>query len=133
MVYNVIKGLKKNRASSENGITAELLKYGGRNLWRVIYNLTIIVQENEEMPADWQAAVLCPMYKKRNKLQCKNLRGISLLNVIYKIFTNIITQYPETYTEEILGDYQCRLEKDVSRLTRYSHQDKLLKKRMNLM
>jgi hypothetical protein len=33
MVYNVIMGLMKNRAPSENGITAELLKHGGRNLW----------------------------------------------------------------------------------------------------
>jgi len=72
MVYNVIKGLMKNRAPSENGITAELLKYGGKNLWRIINNLIIIAQENEEMPADWQTAVLCPTYKKGNKLQCKN-------------------------------------------------------------
>jgi len=40
--------------------------------------------------------------------------------VIYKIFTNIITQYPEIYTEEIVGDYQYRLEKNVSLLTRYT-------------
>jgi sorting nexin-29 len=108
MVYNVIKGLKKSTAPIENGITAELPKYEGRTLWRKIYNLIIIAQENEDMPADWQTAVLCPTYKKGDKLQCKNYRGISLLNVTYKIFTNIITQYPEIYTEEILGDYQCR-------------------------
>jgi hypothetical protein len=72
MVYNAIKGLKKNRAPSEKGITAELIKYRGRNLWRIIYSLKIIAQENEEIPADWQAAVLCPTYKKGHKLQCKN-------------------------------------------------------------
>jgi len=72
MVYNVIKELKKNRPSSDNEIIAKLLKYGGRNLWRIIYNLIIIAQENEEMVADWQTAVLCPIYKEGDKLQCKN-------------------------------------------------------------
>jgi len=43
-----------------------------KNLWRIIYNLKIIAQENEEMPADWQTAVLCPTYTKGDKLQCKN-------------------------------------------------------------
>jgi hypothetical protein len=41
MVYNVQKRLKKNIAPGEDGITAELLKYGGRNLWRRIYNLIV--------------------------------------------------------------------------------------------
>jgi hypothetical protein len=45
--------------------------------------------------------------------QCENCRGISLLNVIYKIFT-YITQYLETYTEEVLGDHQCVFRKGQS-------------------
>jgi sorting nexin-29 len=111
MIYNAIKRLKKNRAPGEDRITAELLKYGGRNLWRRIYNLITIIWENEEMPADWQTAVICPIYKKANKLQCENYRGISLLNVKYKLFTNIVTQHLETYTEETIGDYQCGFRK----------------------
>jgi len=41
MVYKLLKRLKKKRAPGEDGITAELLKYGGRNLWRIIHNLII--------------------------------------------------------------------------------------------
>jgi sorting nexin-29 len=48
-----------------------------------------------------------PMYKKGSNLECKNYRGISLLNVVYKIFTNILAQHIKIYTEEILGEYQC--------------------------
>jgi hypothetical protein len=43
MVYNVIKKLNENRDPGEDRITAELLKYGGRNLWRIIYNLVPII------------------------------------------------------------------------------------------
>jgi sorting nexin-29 len=63
------------------------------------------------MPADWQPAVICPIYKKGDKLQCENYTEISLLNVIYKTFTNNQTQYLETYNEEILGHYQCEFRK----------------------
>jgi sorting nexin-29 len=59
------------------------------------------------MPEEWQAAIICPIYKKGNKLECKNYRGISLLNVMYKIFTNILAQCIKVYTEEILSEYQC--------------------------
>jgi hypothetical protein len=52
----------------EDGIAAELLKYGGMNLWRIIYNLIAIIWENEEMPADWRPSVTCPIFKKSNKL-----------------------------------------------------------------
>jgi hypothetical protein len=59
------------------------------------------------MVADWQTAAIFIIYRYGEKLQCENSRGISLLNVLYKIFTNILTQYLEIYAEGILSDYQC--------------------------
>jgi hypothetical protein len=59
------------------------------------------------MPAEWLTAVVCLVYRKGDKLRCESYRGIALLNVIYKIFTNILTQHLEIYTERIPGDYQC--------------------------
>jgi hypothetical protein len=53
-------------------------------LWRRIYQITVSVWEKEEMPAEWQMAITCPIYKKGDKLSCTNYRGILLLNVVYK-------------------------------------------------
>jgi sorting nexin-29 len=52
-----------------------------------------------------------PIYKQGNKLECHNYRGISILNVTCKIFTNLLTRYMEPYDEEILEDYQCGFQK----------------------
>jgi sorting nexin-29 len=58
------------------------------------------------MPQEWGTAIICPIYKQGDKLECRNYCGISLLNVTYKIFTNLLTRYIEPYVEEILGEYQ---------------------------
>jgi len=55
------------------------------------------------MPQEWGTAIICPIYKQGDKLECRNYRGISLLNVTYKIFTNLLTRNIEPYVEEILG------------------------------
>jgi sorting nexin-29 len=60
---------------------------------------------------EWGTAIICLIYKQSDKLECRNYRGISLLNVTYKIFTNLLTRYIELYGEEILGDYQCGFRK----------------------
>jgi sorting nexin-29 len=48
-----------------------------------------------------------PNIKKGNKMQCNNYQGISLLNVTYKIFTQLVAKHLEPYAEEMLGDYEC--------------------------
>jgi hypothetical protein len=81
MIYD-IKKFKKNRAPGEDGILAEFLKQGGIVLGRRIYQIIVSVWEKEEMLADRQMAIICPVYKKGGKLDCSNYRGISLLNVV---------------------------------------------------
>jgi hypothetical protein len=45
---------------------------------------------DETLPRSWTEGVLCPVYKKGDKLDCKNYRGICLLNVTYKVFAKIL-------------------------------------------
>jgi hypothetical protein len=62
-------------------------------------------------PEIWRTAIICPIHKKGNKLQCSNCRGITLINVCYKVLTNILHRRLIPYTEKILGDYHCGFRK----------------------
>jgi hypothetical protein len=100
-VYDTNRRMKDNRAPGEDAITAELIKSGGRRLWKNIHQLVVSIREKVQMPEEWRTANICPIYKKGNKLECKNYRGILLLHVAYKTFTNILAQRIKVYTEEI--------------------------------
>ena len=85
----VIRNLKNNRAPGQHSITSELTKYGGRKLWNIIHQPITTIWVTEQMPQEWSTAIICSIYKQGDKLDCRNYRGISLLNVTYKIFTNL--------------------------------------------
>jgi hypothetical protein len=71
------------------------------------------IWEQEEMPKEWSIALIHPRHKKTTK-QTSNYRGISLLNVTYKVMAKIIAKRLTSYTEELLGDYQCGFRKNRS-------------------
>jgi sorting nexin-29 len=65
------------------------------------------------MPEDWKKGILCPIHKKGNILECRNYRGISLLNTAYKVLSKIIYNLLH-YTETQVGAYQCGFHAGIS-------------------
>ena len=51
--------------------------------------------------------IIVPVYKKGDKTDCSNYRGISFLSNTYKILSNILLTGLTPYAEEIIGDRQC--------------------------
>jgi len=67
-------------------------------MFKEFNNLTHI-WENEEMPRDWSNGIICHIFKKGNRAECANYRGIMLLSVPYKIVTVILLKRLEIYSE----------------------------------
>jgi hypothetical protein len=61
----------------------------------------------EELPQQWKESIIVPIYKRVDKTDSKNYRGISLLSTAYKILSNILLARLTSYVNEIIGDHQC--------------------------
>jgi sorting nexin-29 len=58
------------------------------------------------MPNELNLALIFPIYKKGGKSECNIYRGISLLNIVYKIIAAVINKRLNQYAEELIGEYQ---------------------------
>jgi hypothetical protein len=89
-----LKYLKNNKAAGADSIAAELLKNGGPNLVDALYEVIQQAWTGETLPRSWTEGELCPVYNKGDKLDCKNYRGIGLLNVTCKVVTAVQNYQP---------------------------------------
>jgi len=69
---------------------AEFLKGGGKDLMEQLTRLEDIIWEQEQIPTGWHVSVFYPIHKKGDPMVYQNYRGISLINISYKIISNII-------------------------------------------
>jgi hypothetical protein len=81
--------LKSYKSLGTNEILAELIKAGGETLCSEIHRLKWSIWNKEELPQQWKESIIVPIYKKSDKNDCNNWRGISLLSTAYKILSNI--------------------------------------------
>jgi len=84
--------LKDHKSPGINQISAELIKAGCRTIRSEIYKLNSI-RNKEELPEEWKESIIIPIYKKGDKRDCNNYRGISLLSTTYKILSTSCCQF----------------------------------------
>jgi hypothetical protein len=58
------------------------------------------------LPEEWKELIIVPIYKRGDKTDCSNYRGISRLSITYKILSNILLSRLIPDAEEIIGDHQ---------------------------
>jgi hypothetical protein len=59
------------------------------------------------LPEEWKESIIVHIYKKGNKTDSRNYRGILLLPTAYRILSNILLSGLMPYAWEIIGDHQC--------------------------
>jgi hypothetical protein len=72
----IINKLKTNKAAGTDNITGKLIKRGGRTLKQKIHKL---ICNSEILPVQWNEGIICPIYKKGDRLNCNNYRPIMIL------------------------------------------------------
>ena len=67
------------------------IKERGNRVVDWIWRLCNMTFESGIVPEDWRSAVIIPLYKgKRERTECSNYRGISLLSVVEKIYARTL-------------------------------------------
>jgi hypothetical protein len=107
----VIKSLKNNKAVGEDRICGELLKLGGPRLTDELFNLISRIWHKEEIPIEWRTSIICPILKKGDPKCVENYRGISLLDMGYKVLATFLLKRIQDISERVIGEYQCGFRK----------------------
>jgi hypothetical protein len=67
-----------------------MIKYRVKEVRYFIFKVCQKMWLVEQIPRSWKEAVITPLHKKGDKTNCSNYRGISLLNTVYKVFSNVL-------------------------------------------
>ena len=83
--------LKNNKTGGSDGLVGELLKYGGGGMVDLLHQLFKVVWHEETVPKQWREGLIVNLFKKGDKEDPGNYRGITLLSVVGKVFCKVIS------------------------------------------
>ncbi|KAK2153147.1 hypothetical protein NP493_2351g00012 [Ridgeia piscesae] len=95
-----IAGQKDGEAPEGDGILTEMLKHEGDHLFSRLHQLITHAWEVGYVPQAWKDASIVTIYKKGDRTDCENYRGISLLSIAGKIFARILPNRPSTHLHQ---------------------------------
>ena len=82
--------LKNNKTGGSDGLVGELLKYGGSGMIDLLQQLFGVVWREEYVPPQWREGLIVNLFKKRDKEDPGNYRGIAVLSVVGKVFCKVL-------------------------------------------
>ncbi|KAJ4446470.1 hypothetical protein ANN_13166 [Periplaneta americana] len=127
-----IENQKNYKSPGIDQIPAELIQEGESALSNEIYKLVLAILEKEIVPEQWKESIIVPIFKKGDKTNCSNFRGISLLLTSYKILSNILLRRLTPYVDEIIGDHQCGFRRNTSTIDQIFYIRQIMEKKMGV-
>ena len=88
-----IKKLDHSKAPGEDNITGGVLQDSGEAVVNLLTRLFKKYLLQSQVPKAWQNMVMVLLHKKGNTSDIKNYRPVSLLPIIYKVFSHILLQW----------------------------------------
>ena len=106
-VQGALWHISGNHAGGSSGILPEMVKVCSGSLLECLVELFIRVWDSKNIPQDWKDALLIPVPKKGDLSLCDIWRGISLLEVVGKVFAKIIQRRFQVVVEDVVVGTQC--------------------------
>jgi len=98
-------------------IMAKLIKEGGKELKKVIYELISKIWE-DVITQEWNYGMIFPIPKKMGggpcMMMCEKYRAVTLLSTSYIILASIVCVKLVPYAEEIIREYQGGLKRKIN-------------------
>ena len=83
--------MRNCKAKDENGIIAEMLKDGSRNLREATLEIfNDVMMMNAGAPSAWKKTKLVVIFKKGSPKLPENYRPIAILPIMYKLFSRML-------------------------------------------
>lgn len=89
---NVIKKLKKNKASGLDRINNEMLKHAPKAILTIILRFFNLCLEKGIITEKWCLGIITPLHKEGPKSQPDNYRGICIMNSLLKLLCSILNE-----------------------------------------
>ena len=91
-VNYVVKAIKSNKSAGSDDIVGELhvIKYGGNTMCEMLLALVNLVWNNEYALTYWREHLIVSLFRKGDREDRGNYRGITLLSVIGKLYGRVI-------------------------------------------
>ena len=110
-VRRAVNKLKWGKAAGGSGVAAEMVKAGGDVVVERLHSLFKKVWLSEVIPEDWQCGVVIPLHKKGDRMNLDNYRGITLMDVVGKVFSGIIRDRLEDVYRNRIAEEQAGFRK----------------------
>ena len=115
-VRKSILKLKPGKAGGPDGIISEMLKSTLIEICPVLVLLYNKIFDIGDFPVQWAGSIICPVHKKGPLDDPNNFRGISLIDVLNKVFTSILNERIHTWadTYHMIDEAQAAFRKGYS-------------------
>lgn len=117
----VLKTAKDRKAPGMDRIPYEFYKYGCEDFTMEIKNVLNSIYQSECVPESFKESIIFPLFKKGDNRIVDNYRGLSFINTLCKIFTGVLLQRINKWSE----DYKILHESQAGFRKKYSTDDNI--------
>ena len=90
-VKDALSCMKRGKSADQSGIIVELLKDGGDVIHQVIAEIfNDILVKDMKPPDEWKQSRIIVLFKKGDRSKAENYRPITLLPILYKLFSRLL-------------------------------------------